>query len=118
MTLDAAYGAGYRRISVDDAVRTTVDQLTNRFEGDVHKPKLSEGILSRARQYGRTVFVSRDSAVGGECEREMELEHEHEEEVEREVAKMPPRKETEWDYAAALTMHSPSELSTIVKVRI
>ena len=73
-------------------------------------------MLSRAQRYGKTVFISRDSAIGGECEREMELELEEEEEVEREVEKMPPREETDWDYAAALAVNSPNQLSTTVKV--
>lgn len=118
MTLDAAYGMGYRRISVANAVSTAVDQHTRRFNSDVHKPELSRGILSRAQRYGKTVFISRDSAIGGECEREMELELEEEEEVEREVAKMLPREETDWDYVTALAVESPSQLSTTVKVRV
>lgn len=66
------------------------------------------------------MFVSRDSALEGECEREMELELEEEEEVERQVAKMQPYEEIDWDYTAALTMHSLSEVSSsgIPKVRI
>ena len=42
----------------------------------------------------------------------MELELGGEEEVEREVAKMMPRMEEDWGYAAALTVNSPSELFT------
>lgn len=118
LTLDAAYGAGCRRISVEDAVGTAVDQYTTRFNGDVHMPELSRGILSRAQQYGKTVRIPPDSVLEGECEREMELELEAEVEVEREVAKMPPREEIDWDYATALAANSPVELSATVKVRI
>lgn len=117
LTLDAAYGAGYRPITVDDAARTVAMQYTARFERDI-KLELVEGILSRTRLYGATEFVSRDSTLGGECEREMELELEEEEEVERQVAKMRPRKEIDWDYSAALSMHSLTEVSKIAKVRI
>lgn len=118
LTLDAAYGAGYRPITVDDAARTVAMQYTARFKRDIHKLELFEGILSRTRLYGATEFVSRDSTLGGECEREMELELEEEEEVERQVAKMRPRKEIDWDYSAALSMHSLTEVSKIAKVRI
>lgn len=116
MTLDAAYGAAHSRISIDVAVSTAVKEYATRFNGNAHKPELSQEILSRAQRYGKTVLVSRDSAIGGECEREMELEAEEEEEVEREVARMPPRKETDWNYATALTVNSPSQLSTTLKV--
>eukprot|EP00903_Cladosiphon_okamuranus_P011180 g10551.t1 len=112
LTLDAAYGAGYRRISVDNAVATAVDQYAKRFKGDIYKPELSAGILSRVQRYGATVLMSRDSAIGGECEREIELEMEQEEEVEREVAKMTPRKETDWDYTTVLVVNSPGKLPT------
>lgn len=54
VTLDAAYGAGFRQISVDGAVRTAIEQYTTRFNVEVHKPELSEGILSRAQRYGKT----------------------------------------------------------------
>ncbi|CAM9452387.1 unnamed protein product [Ectocarpus fasciculatus] len=118
MTLDAAYGGAYRRISVHDAVSAAAGKHDARFRGDVHMPQLSKGIASRAEQYGKNVFVSRDEAIGGECEREMELEQEEEEEVERQIAKMVPRKEVDWDYAAVLSARPPSEIVDMAKVRL
>lgn len=118
LTLDAAYGKAFRQISVDNAVSVAVHHHVASFEGDVHMPELSEKIASRAGLYGKTVFVGRDAAIGGECEREMELEMEEEKEVERQVAKMSPRKELDWDYDAALLAVSPGKISSTATVRI
>lgn len=118
MTLDAAYGRAYRQISVDSAVSVAVDQHDARFKGDVHMLEISEGIASRAGRYGKTVLVARDAAMGGECEREMELETEEEEGVERQVAKVVPREEVDWDYAAALSAISPGQPPFMAQVRL
>ncbi|CAM9957051.1 unnamed protein product, partial [Ectocarpus sp. 4 AP-2014] len=115
-TLDAAYGAGYTRATVDSAVSMSVDQFRTRCKGDVHKPQLCQEIAARASQYGKTVYTSRSSAIEGECEREMELELEEEEEVERHVAKMLPREETDWPYASVLSVESPHQLPSSAKV--
>eukprot|EP00752_Nemacystus_decipiens_P003638 g3353.t1 len=117
LTLDAAYGAGHRLFPVDKMVRQAVEKIS-RHKGDVHMPELSKDILSRTGRYGKTVIVSRDSALGGECEREMDLALEEEEEVEREVPKRTPRQETDWEYATALAVESLDQLLATVKVQI
>ncbi|CAM9858519.1 unnamed protein product [Ectocarpus sp. 6 AP-2014] len=42
MTLDAAYGGAYRRISVHSAVSAAVGKHNDRFRGDVHMPELAK----------------------------------------------------------------------------
>lgn len=118
LTLDDAYGAAYRRISVHHAVSTAVTRHDARFKGDVHMPELSRGIASRAERYGKTITVSTDADIDGECEREMELEVEEEEEVERQIAKAVPRSEVDWDYAAALSANSAEQVSILAQVRV
>ncbi|CAM9708595.1 unnamed protein product, partial [Scytosiphon promiscuus] len=114
LTLDDAYGAAYKQVSVHHAVSTAVTRHLARFNGDVHMPELSRGIASRAERYGKTVIVSRDANIGGECEREMELEVEEEEEVERQIAKVMPFSEVDWDFAAALSANSADQVSVQV----
>ncbi|CAN0036131.1 unnamed protein product, partial [Scytosiphon promiscuus] len=116
LTLDDAYGAAFKQISVHHAVSTAVTRHLARFNGDVHMPELSKGIASRAERYGKSVLVSRDANIGGECEREMELEVEEEEEVERQVAKVMPFSEFDWDFAAALSAHSADQVSVQVRL--
>ncbi|CAM9657855.1 unnamed protein product, partial [Hapterophycus canaliculatus] len=116
LTLDAAYGGAYQRVTVASAVSMAVEKHKARFGSDVHMPALAERIASRAERYGQAVVVSRDVDVAGECEREMKLELEAEEEEERQTAAVVPRAEVDWDYAAALSATSVGPLRTTAKV--
>ncbi|KAG1658901.1 hypothetical protein FOA52_012577 [Chlamydomonas sp. UWO 241] len=68
-----------------------------------------EQILSASQEHGEghsTVAFMADK----ECERELEREEEEEEEVECQMPKVTPAVESDWDYAAAFSVRSPTEL--------
>ncbi|KAG2496538.1 hypothetical protein HYH03_005361 [Edaphochlamys debaryana] len=65
--------------------------------------EMAERIVQLAGVHGQGHAVVAGGRADEECERELEQEEEEEEEVERQVARVNPRKETDWNLAAAVT---------------
>ena len=59
-------------------------------------------IISNCSQHGSGHSVVSGGGADEECERELEKEEEEEEEVERQVARMKPAQETDWDYRSVM----------------
>ncbi|KAG1672428.1 hypothetical protein FOA52_013214 [Chlamydomonas sp. UWO 241] len=88
--------------SVPASAATAAGLLASRMDAFV------EQIVAVSQEHGEghsTVALVADE----ECERELEQEEE-EEEVERQMPKLTPVMESDWDYASALSARTPTEL--------
>lgn len=102
VTLDDCYATSYKPASIKDTVSECCRRHDSENAESYHRT-ISHEIRSRAERYGTGATPSRDTAIGGECEREMELQKDAEKEAEQEAAKMEPRAETDWEYSEVLS---------------
>ncbi|MEW5310745.1 MAG: hypothetical protein WDW38_002512 [Sanguina aurantia] len=118
LQLGEFYGGALGQCSIADKVsRMGRDQFV-RCEGRLtSKMQVHVDVIrQRSVQYGSSQLLRAGGAADEECERELEEEAEEEEEVEREIPRMKARPESDWDYAAALRVSSPSALKGVTSI--
>ncbi|KAG1681316.1 hypothetical protein FOA52_007362 [Chlamydomonas sp. UWO 241] len=122
MELGAMYGASSRMQPIADLVQAQARSALQGGSSRAPGPLASrmhvfvERIVLASQEHGEG-YSTVASMVDRECEREAEREEEEEEEVERQLSKLAPAEETDWDYAAALFARSPGTMPSSTGIR-